>query len=70
MPKIAQEIGDVKVRSHTFRFIPPSATETLEGAEPVHDVPHGQDERVGDRRAEDVAGVLAVARRAVSGSTA
>jgi hypothetical protein len=29
MPKIAQEIGDVMVRSHTFRFIPPSATETL-----------------------------------------
>jgi hypothetical protein len=28
MPKIAQEIGDVMVRSHTFRFIPPSATET------------------------------------------
>jgi hypothetical protein len=29
MPKIAQEIGDVMVRSHTFRFIPPSETETL-----------------------------------------
>jgi predicted CXXCH cytochrome family protein len=29
MPKIAQEIGDVMVRSHTFKFIPPSATETL-----------------------------------------
>lgn len=29
MPKIAQQIGDVNVRSHTFRFIPPSDTETL-----------------------------------------
>ncbi len=29
MPKIAQEIGDVMVRGHTFKFIPPSATETL-----------------------------------------
>jgi predicted CXXCH cytochrome family protein len=29
MPKIAQEIGDVMIRSHTFRFIPPSETETL-----------------------------------------
>jgi len=26
MPKIAQTISDVNVRSHTFRFIPPSAT--------------------------------------------
>ncbi|MEQ1885212.1 MAG: cytochrome c3 family protein [Bryobacteraceae bacterium] len=29
MPKIAQQIGDVSVRSHTFRFIPPSETEEL-----------------------------------------
>jgi predicted CXXCH cytochrome family protein len=29
MPKIAQTLGDVMVRSHTFRFIPPSATDTL-----------------------------------------
>ena len=29
MPKIETEIGDVMVRSHTFKFIPPSATETL-----------------------------------------
>jgi predicted CXXCH cytochrome family protein len=26
MPKIEQEIGDVMVRSHTFKFVPPSAT--------------------------------------------
>jgi formate-dependent nitrite reductase cytochrome c552 subunit len=26
MPKIEQEIGDVMVRSHTFRFVSPSAT--------------------------------------------
>jgi len=29
MPKIEQTIADVNARSHTFRFIPPSATETL-----------------------------------------
>jgi predicted CXXCH cytochrome family protein len=27
MPKIARTVADVNVRSHTFRFIPPSATE-------------------------------------------
>jgi predicted CXXCH cytochrome family protein len=29
MPKIQQTIADVNVRSHTFRFIPPSATDEL-----------------------------------------
>jgi hypothetical protein len=29
MPKIAQQIADVNVRSHTFKFIPPSDTEIL-----------------------------------------
>lgn len=29
MPKIAQTIADVNVRSHTFRFIPPASTERL-----------------------------------------
>ncbi len=29
MPKIAQQIADVNVRSHTFKFIPPSETESL-----------------------------------------
>jgi predicted CXXCH cytochrome family protein len=29
MPKIEQQIADVNVRSHTFKFIPPSATEML-----------------------------------------
>jgi predicted CXXCH cytochrome family protein len=29
MPKIEQTIGDVNVRAHTFRFIPPAATEKL-----------------------------------------
>ena len=34
MPKIAQTIADVNVRSHTFRFIPPSATEKLKVPNP------------------------------------
>ena len=29
MPKIETTLGDVNVRSHTFKFIPPSSTETL-----------------------------------------
>jgi predicted CXXCH cytochrome family protein len=29
MPKIEQEIADVNVRSHTFRFVPPSETASL-----------------------------------------
>jgi predicted CXXCH cytochrome family protein len=29
MPQIAQTIANVNVRSHTFRFIPPSATDSL-----------------------------------------
>jgi predicted CXXCH cytochrome family protein len=34
MPKIAQEIADVNVRSHTFKFITPAATETLKVPNP------------------------------------
>ena len=29
MPKIAQTLGDVNVRSHTFRFVSPAMSETL-----------------------------------------
>jgi hypothetical protein len=29
MPKIAAQIGDLNVCSHTFRFIPPAETEKL-----------------------------------------
>ena len=29
MPKIAQTIGDVNVRSHTFRFVTPATSEQL-----------------------------------------
>jgi predicted CXXCH cytochrome family protein len=29
MPKIEQQLADVNVRAHTFKFIPPSATEAL-----------------------------------------
>jgi hypothetical protein len=30
MPKIAQTLGDVNVRSHTFRFVTPAMTDRLE----------------------------------------
>ena len=29
MPNIAQQVADVNVRSHTFRFVTPAKTETL-----------------------------------------
>jgi hypothetical protein len=29
MPKIAQTIGDVNVRSHTFHFVTPSETDSM-----------------------------------------
>ena len=29
MPKIAQTLGDVNVRSHTFRFLSPAKTDAL-----------------------------------------
>jgi hypothetical protein len=29
MPKIEQQLADTNVRARTFKFIPPSATETL-----------------------------------------
>jgi predicted CXXCH cytochrome family protein len=34
MPKIAQTIGEVKVRAHTFKFIPPAETDTLKVPSP------------------------------------
>jgi len=34
MPAIEQTIGDVMVRSHTFRFIPPSETDALKVPNP------------------------------------
>lgn len=34
MPKIAQQIANINVRSHTFKFIPPSETE-------IHKIPNG-----------------------------
>jgi hypothetical protein len=29
MPKIAQTLGDVKVRSHTFRFVTPAESDAM-----------------------------------------
>jgi hypothetical protein len=34
MPQIEQTIADVMVRSHTFKFIPPTATESLKVPNP------------------------------------
>jgi len=34
MPKIEQTLGDVNVRSHTFKFIPPSSTDSMKVPNP------------------------------------
>src|SRR4029078_13310560 len=39
MPKIEQTIADVNVRSHTFEFITPTATDLLNGPNPCHSCP-------------------------------
>jgi predicted CXXCH cytochrome family protein len=36
MPKIEQQLADTNVRAHTFKFIPPSATETLKVPNPCN----------------------------------
>ncbi len=41
MPKIAQTIGDVNVRSHTFRFVTPAKTDELQSPERLQRLPHG-----------------------------
>ena len=41
MPAIAETLGDVKVRSHTFRFVWPELTETLKDSECVQSLSHG-----------------------------
>ena len=48
MPKIAETLGDVNVRSHTFRFVWPAQTDTLKDSERVQSLSHGQDDGVGD----------------------
>jgi hypothetical protein len=34
MPKIEQTLADVNVRSHTFKFIPPSSTDSMKVPNP------------------------------------
>jgi hypothetical protein len=58
LPKIEQTIADINVRSHTFKVIPPDATETLKIPNSCNT---GQDSAMGQRYAQDLAGVLAVA---------
>ena len=59
-------LGDVMVRSHTFRFIVPAEAERLKMPDAVHDLSHRQDASLGDGGVEDVAGVLAMASRPVT----
>ena len=70
MPKIAVMLGDVMVRSHTFRVHRAGGGGAAEDARRLHDLSHGQDAGLGDRGVEDVAGVLAVASRPVSAALA
>ena len=61
MPKIAETLGDVKVRSHTFRFVWPDADRDAENSECLQSLSHGQDDRVGDSGAAKLDGSLALA---------
>ena len=44
---IARTVGNVSVRSHTFKFISPVTTKQARRAEPVHVVPHRSHRRTG-----------------------
>ena len=43
-------LGDVMVRSHTFKFIVAGGSGAVEDAGRVHDLPHRQDDRPGRLR--------------------
>ncbi len=66
MPKIERTIADVNVRSHTFNFIPPSHTDTVQDAEPVHDVSHEHEDRGRRSHADELAERVGVASGAVT----
>ena len=61
MPKIAQEIADVNVRSHTFKLITPAETETLKVSESVHSMPRRQARELGKGHAQDLDECLTLA---------
>ena len=60
MPKIAQTIDDVYVRSHTFRFVTPAETDD-EDSQRLQRLPHGQAHRLGDSGIEKLERPLSVA---------
>ena len=64
--KIAEMLGDVMVRSHTFKFISPAEAERLKMPDRVHRVSYRQVASVGDGGAPELAGLLAVARWTVA----
>ena len=59
MPLIEETLGSVKVHAHTFRFITPATTQTLNVPNPLHALPHGQDRRVGRANLERLDGAFA-----------
>ena len=61
MPKIAETIGDVNVRSHTFRFRLAGGNGDTENSERVQSLSHGQDDRLGDRGTAQLERSLALA---------
>ena len=61
MPKIEQTIGDVNVRSHTFRFVSPAQTDALKIPNACNRLSHRQDDGVGDGGAAKLDGSLALA---------
>jgi hypothetical protein len=65
MPAIAQTIADVNVRSHTFKFITPAMTEALKIPNACTSLATRTRPTLGDRRAAQLAGRVAVAHRAL-----
>ena len=61
MPKIAETLGDVKVRSHTFRFVWPAQTDAMKIPERLQSVSRRQDDGLGDGGAAQLERPLALA---------
>ncbi len=61
MPKIEQTIADVNVRAHTFKFITPAESEAMKIPNACNSVSYRQDNGLGDRGVERLAGPIALA---------
>ena len=61
MPAIEETLGEVKVRAHTFRFITPTETQTLEDSQRMQSLPRRQNSCLGLGHPEELERSLALA---------